>query len=127
MAELRFVMWNCSGVLPTSFPEDKLHFLRNNFSNFDVLVLLETHHKDPNELPSTLGVYKNSYDLVHTEATPDDPFAGIIVLVDKRIKIIGQAELIKGRLLNLKLKLGDDANCMSTMYGYSGKNQLLQN
>ncbi len=86
MAELKFVMWNCSGVLPTSSPEDKLHFLVNNFSNFDVLVLLETHHKDHNDFPSILDAYTNSYHLVHTEASLDDPFAGIIVLVDKRIQ-----------------------------------------
>ncbi len=121
MAELKFVMWNCSGVLPTSSPEEKLLFLVNNFSIFDVLILLETHHKDSKELPSILDAYKNSYHLIHTEASLEDPFAGIIVLVDKRVTVISQTELIQGRLLNLKLKLGDNVLCVSTMYGYTGK------
>ena len=121
MAELSFVMWNCSGVLRTASPEDKLHFLINNFSKFDVLVLLETHHGGSGGLPPILNAYKNSYHFVHTGASSGDPYAGIIVLVDKRIELLGQTELIAGRLLNIKLGFGGGVFCVSAMYGYSGK------
>ena len=39
------VMWKCSGFLSTSSASDKMDFIRVNF-DFDVLILIESHHKD---------------------------------------------------------------------------------
>ena len=125
MTEISFVMWNCSGILPSSSIEDKLHFLLNNFPNFDVLVLVETHHKNSKEIPSVLEAYKSSYTLFHTEAAEDDPYAGIVVLVTKNINVSSHTVLLRGRLLNLKLDVKGKEYSMSAFYGYSGHRATL--
>ena len=125
MTELSFVIWNCSGILPSSSIEDKLHFLLNNYPNFDVLVLVETHHKTYNEILSTLHAYNSSYTLFHTEAAQDDLYAGIVVLVTKKIKVPSHTMLVRGRFLNLKLDVKGKEYSMSAFYGYSGHNATL--
>ena len=102
MTEIRYVMWNCSGTLPTKSTDEKIDFLEmTTKNNFDILILIETHHKDENCLPTRLLRYKNTYHMIHTEASDDDPYAGIIVFVRKNWNIFQKTELIRGRLLNI--------------------------
>lgn len=122
MADINYVMWNCSGVLPTSSIEEKLTFLFTAHPNFDLLVLLETHHKDIDGIPIRLNTYRNTHNLLHTEADEDDPYGGIIVLVSKRFKILQEAVLIKGRLLNFKVKEPGTEHNISAFYGLTGNN-----
>ena len=87
MAEINFVMWNCSGILPSSSAEEKFRFLGTaTNSKFDVLVLVETHHKSIDDV-TCLSTIKNNYHIIHTEAETDDPYGGIIVLASRAFTI----------------------------------------
>ena len=124
MAEVGCVMWNCSGVMPTSSTKEKIDFLEITTKNeFDILILIETHHKDENNLPTRLLRYKSKYHMIHTEASDGDPYAGIIVFIKKDFRVLQSTELIKGRLLNMKIKhlaTGREYN-VTPIYGYTAK------
>ena len=124
MAEIKCVMWNCSGILPTSSADEKLTFLTtSSASNFDILILVETHHKHIDDIsPLFLHTYKNNFHLLHTEAQENDPYAGILVLVNKNFTILQESVLLPGRLLNFKIKLFNQEYNLSALYGYTGKN-----
>ena len=125
MAEIDFVMWNCSGVNPTATTKEKLDFLDiTTKNNFDILTLIETHHRDENILAPQLLRYKSTHHMLHTEATNEDPYAGIIMFISRDFEILQNTDLIKGRLLNTKIRhtiTGKKYN-ITLFYGYTGKN-----
>ena len=121
MTELKFVMWNCSGFLSSSSAEEKLHFLEIS-SHFDVLILVETHHKKLDDISPFFNRYSNNFTILHTEATTSDPYSGIGILVSNRFRIEGCMALYPGRLLNFKLKNSREVYNISVMYGLSGNN-----
>ncbi len=51
-----------------------------------------------------LNTYNNKYHIIQTEAHSGDPYAGIIVLVDKRFTLTNENVLLPGRLINFNLK-----------------------
>ena len=121
MADIEFAMWNCSGLLPTSSASEKIDFLQQSVSSsFDVLVLLETHHKSVADV-SILYFLKQNYHILQTEVDIDDPYGGIIVLVHKDLQIVNHSALIKGRLLNIKLRGRAQEYNLTAVYGYTGK------
>ena len=123
MAEINCVMWNCSGILPTSSADEKLEFLKTcTNSKFDILILIETHHKQLDDISSHFHIYKNNYYLLHTEATDGDPYAGIVVLINNRYTLTQCSVLLPGRLLNFKVKNKKEEYNVSALYGYTGKN-----
>jgi hypothetical protein len=99
MAGIKVVMWNCSGLLSTSSASDKIEFLDLNTS-FDILILVETHHKCFGDISTLLHTYTTTYEIFHTEAVDDDPYAGIVVLVAKSLTPVTSSVLVAGRLLN---------------------------
>ena len=119
MAEVKVVMWNCSGLLSTSSASEKMEFLGAT-SSYDILILIETHHKSLSDISTILHPHSTSYTLFHTEASPDDPYAGIAVLVSKTLGGITQSVLVPGRLINLKIDQGRGDLNLSVMYGFSG-------
>ena len=123
MAEIRCVLWNCSGLLLTSSAEEKMDFLATNTNpNFDILVLIETHHKNINDLPSRLHMLTNNFQLLHTPAGINDSYAGIVILVSNRLSIIKRSVLIPGRLLYFKVKNENEEYNISALYGYTSNN-----
>ena len=119
MTELRFVMWNCSGFLPSSSANEKLQFLESSDS-FDVLILIETHHKSIDDVKHVLHRHSSSYKLFHTVASSDDPYAGIIVLVGGAYEVSDFSVVLAGRLINFKLQYAREKYNISVMYGYPG-------
>ena len=105
MTDIKFIIWNCSGILPSTSSQKKVDFLftSTNF-NFDVMILVETHHHAINDIQSSFHTYSNSYHIVHTAADKDDSYAGIIVLIHKNFTISSEIVLIPDRLLNIKIK-----------------------
>ena len=123
MAEIKWAMWNCSGILPSSSTQTKIDFLNScNDTKFDILVLIETHHKDFAEISSLLHAYTSNSSIVQTEATVDDPYAGIVVLINKKFTLLEDTELLQGRLLNFKIQCYKKIYNITAMYGYTGKN-----
>ena len=123
MAEIKWAMWNCSGILPSSSTQTKIDFLNScNDTKFDILVLIETHHKDFAEISSLLHAYTSNSSIVQTEATVDDPYAGIVVLINKKFTLLEDTELLQGRLLNFKIQCYKKIYNITAMYGYTGNN-----
>ena len=84
MADIDYVMWNCSGVLPTGSTSEKIDFLEITTKNkFDILILIETHHTDENNVAPLLLRYKNTHHMIHTEASDGDPYSGIIMFISE--------------------------------------------
>ena len=124
MADIKCIMWNCSGILSSSSSQEKIDFLLASTDfKFDILVLVETHHKLIHDIQSTFHAYSGSYHLVHTGAENDDPYAGIIVLINKNFTVSDENVLLSGRLLNFRIKSDENREYnISAIYGFTGKN-----
>ena len=122
MAEITFALWNCSGILPTSSAKEKMDFLKSFTSTkFDVLILVETHHKFLDEILSILQTYANDRKVIHSEATVGDNYAGIAVLINTKLTLLEHTSLLPGRLLNFKVKGHKKIYNITAIYGYTGK------
>ncbi len=123
MADINCVLWNCAG-LSSSSAKEKNDFLITS-SNFDILVLVETHHKHQNDIYSSFHTYRNSYHFIQTEAVDDDPYAGIIVLVNNIFTVSDESVMVPGRLLGFKINNNNSNNNrvynVSALYGFTGK------
>ena len=119
MPGIRVGMWNCSGLLPSSFASEKMSFI-GTLADFDVLILIETHHKDLKDISPLLRSYDLTHEVLHTEAPTDDPYAGILVLVSKAYSLLNPSVLLPGRLLNFSLENGMERHNLSVLYGYTG-------
>ena len=125
MAEIKCVMWNCSGLLPTSSAEEKMKFLLQTQPSFDILVLLETHHKKREDILPYLHIYSKNFTLIHTEADEGDAYGGIAILVSNKFILSQENVLLAGRILNLKLQNGVETYNITAFYGYTGNNVSL--
>ena len=123
MAEITWGVWNCSGLLPSSSAQTKMDFL-NSYTEkkFDVLVLIETHHKARGDISSLLQTYTNDSVLIETEATQVDPYAGIAVLISNKFTLLEETTLVQGRLLNFKIQGYKKVYNVTAMYGYTSSN-----
>ena len=123
MAEIKCAMWNCSGILPTSSAKEKLDFINSCAgSPFDMLFLIETHHKVLDDITPLLHALLKDSSIAHTKASCGDPYAGIVVLINKNLDLLSHSEIIPGRLLNLSVKGNKKIYNISTIYGYTGQN-----
>ena len=123
MAEINCAMWNCSGLLPSSSAKEKMDFINSCTSNnFDILVLIETHHKLVEDISEALRRYKNKTRVIESGVLDGDSYAGIAVLISSRLTVSEETELIKGRLHNFKLKCMRKEYNVSVYYGYTSKN-----
>ena len=114
-------MWNCSGVRVSSSAQEKVDFLWSNISGpWDILILIETHHKMIEDIQPVLYTYKNNYHMMHTEAEEVDSYAGIVVFVHNRFKVEDENILLVGRLLKFTLITPKSTYHISIMYGYTG-------
>ena len=105
MAEITVALWNCSGILPTSSAKEKMDFLKSFTSTtFDILILVETHHKFLEEISPILQTYANGRKVIHSEATVGDNYAGIAVLINTKLTLLEHTSLLPGRLLNFKIR-----------------------
>ena len=123
MAEISCAMWNCSGILPTSSAKEKMDFLKTCCNvDFDVLILVETHHKLMSEISPLLHAHLKNSSRIHTPASDEDPYAGIVVLVSNRVKLLENTEVLPGRILNFKIQGSRKVYNISAVYGYTSKN-----
>ena len=107
MAALKIVAWNCSGLRADSpTTPAKMSFLETQYpqSAFDILTLLETHHRHDQDFPSLLQSYAITHHLIDTPADPRDHFGGIVVLIRKSFTILTSDIFIPGRILTLTIQ-----------------------
>ena len=128
MAEITVALWNCSGILPSSSAGEKMDFLKSFTSTkFDVLILVETHHKVLEEISPLLQTYDNDRTVIHSEATVADNYAGIAVLINNKLTLLEHTSVLPGRLLNFKLKCHRKIYNITAFYGYTGKSASRNN
>ena len=119
MNEIRCAVWNCSGFLPSSSAKEKLDFVKCcNSTTFDILILVETHHKTLDEISSLLHTYASGR-VIHTAATEGDHYAGIAVLINTRLELVEHTDLLPGRLLNFEIKGLQRVYNITAMNGYT--------
>ena len=122
MAEITCAMWNCSGLLPTSSAREKMDFIKScNSQRYDILVLIETHHKILDEISPFLKTYSNDSKIIHSAATAGDHYAGIAILISNKFSLLNQTSLIQGRLLNFRIRGYKKVYNVTAFYGYTGK------
>ena len=108
MASFHVKSWNCRGIKarsPSTPP--KLDFLETQFNShpFDILVLLETHHKDMQDLPPLLHGFGLTHHFLHSPTQAPDTHCGVIVVIDKTLFDIIDSDLsIPGRLITATLR-----------------------
>lgn len=117
-------MWNCSGLRSTSSASEKIEFVEVN-TPFDILILVETHHKNFSDISTLFHTYTNTHHIFQTEAPENDPYAGIVILASKALVAVTPSELVAGRLFNLKFRDGSRPFNLSAIYGYTGTNATL--
>ena len=79
-------------------------FFENNFKNdFDIFFFLETHHMTEDEIPAEILRYGNTHHIIHSTATENEKYTGIIGLISKDYEIKNENHLIQGRILNIKI------------------------
>ena len=108
MTSLRIIQWNCGGLNPSNKSTPlKLGAFDKNFPNasFDIATFVETHHKTDSDFPELIKILNVSHHCIHTPATKDDTFAGIIVLISKHLKVTNSDILIPGRLINFQIDI----------------------
>ena len=106
MAEFKVAMWNCGGLrASTATTPDKIIKLQQTIGNkFDVLVLLETHHRDKESIPMEINRYSPHYTIVHTPVPEGEQSTGVIILVHTDYVLLRSQTLIAGRLLNINIQ-----------------------
>ena len=122
MAEITVALWNCSGILPSSSAREKMDFLKSfTSSKFDILILIETHHKVLQEISPLLQTYASDRTVIHSEATVTDNYAGIAVLINTKLTLLEHTSVLPGRILNFKFKSHKKIYNITAFYGYTGK------
>ena len=121
MASLNCVLWNCAGILRTGAAGEKVEFLMNSIPSFDILVLIETHHSEIDDIQPLFHGYSGSYELLDSGKTEGDPYAGILILVSKQLCITHQTVVMPGRIVNFQITFGVDTFNISAIYGYTGQ------
>lgn len=123
MGEVNFAFWNCSGIVSSSSLKEKVDFMNSCLSaKLDVIILIETHHKVLSEISALPLTYLSSSHIIQTGVNDGDPYAGIAVLISNRFTLIEHTELVKGRLLNFKVKSQQKVYNITVLYGYTGRN-----
>ena len=105
MGSIKGFSWNCGGLRRSAASTySKVMFFEKNFKNdFDFFFFLETHHKDENEIPNELLRYEDTHHIIHSETDTHETHSGIIGLIRKKYTVIENEELVKGRILRIKL------------------------
>ena len=119
MAEMKVAVWNCSGLLSSTSALEKVKFLQV-CPSFDILILIETHHRNFQDIQPRLHSFSLSFNFFHTEATSDDPYAGIVILVSNRLSLKSDSVLLPGRIINLRIENNREEFNLSAIYGYTG-------
>ena len=102
MAEITWAPWSCSGLLPTSSPQTNVDFLISyKDTKLDIAILVQTHHKDFQEISSLLQTFMNSTCIIQTETTEGDPYTGIAVLISNKFTLLEPSNVGNYSILSL--------------------------
>jgi hypothetical protein len=101
-----YIHWNVRGIndkLRRKGKVSKIISLIQKPQDTVLINLQETHLQSNEDIPPKFFEYKHLYHIIPSHATPTDIGSGILMFVNKREEIIFQEELVKGRILILKI------------------------
>ena len=107
MASLSINSWNCRGLNAGSANTQlKMDFLESHFSSrpFDILGLVETHHRNEDHFPPLIREYALTHHLSHTPMQASDSCGGIVVVYSKLFTVLDTSVPLPGRILTLTLQ-----------------------
>ena len=101
--------WNPGGLGSSSktIANQKINLIKDYLlypNKLNVLVIVETHLKNEDDLPQQLKKFEHIYHIKQTKATISDTFAGIAVFINKKYEYLKMEVLIEGRLLYVQVK-----------------------
>ena len=106
MAVPKVLAWNCGGLKAHSgHANDKALYFEKEFGvNFHMAFFLETHQKSAEEVPEELLRYKQTHHIILSPAPENESHSGILALISRDYQVLEIKELIKGRILNVKVR-----------------------
>ena len=106
MAVPKVLAWNCGGLRSHSASSSKkaLYFEKEFSTNFHMAFFLETHLKSKDEIPRELLRYENTHQVILSPTSESESYGGILALISHEYLVLDTKELVKGRVLNIKLK-----------------------
>ena len=110
MADLKIVLWNCSGLRTSAnFTAHKMGFFDKELpnANFAIAIFVETHHRGEDDFPQLIREYTHTHKVIHTPTPINHSHSGVILLIRKDLDIISSIVKIPGRLLNVKFRYKD--------------------
>ena len=106
MAVPKVLAWNCGGLKAHSGHADEkaLYFEKEFGVNFHMAFFLETHQKSAEEVPEELLRYEHTHHIILSPTPENESHSGILALISLDYQILEIKELIKGRILNVKVR-----------------------
>ena len=107
MNDLKFVLWNCSGLRATAnTTAHKMGFLDKELPNasFAIAVLVETHHKGEEDFPPLFSEYMVTHNLIHSPTPPNHSHSGIVIFIRKDLDLISHTVVTDGRIINFRFR-----------------------
>ena len=106
MSSLKVILWNGSGIRPSSHTtKQKLDFFDKEFanSNFAIAAFVETHLKQDDDLPTQIKIHSTHYQIINEPTSPSETHAGILVLVHEDFQISRTSVIQPGRMITCHL------------------------
>ena len=101
-----YIHWNVRGIndkLRRKGKVSKIISLLQKPQDTVLINLQETHLQSNEDIPPKFYEYKHLYHIIPSFASPGDSGSGILIFVNKREEVILREELVKGRIVILKI------------------------
>ena len=126
MAPFKVLVWNCGGLRDTAVSQNKAFFFEKDYKNdFDAAFFVETHHKDQTDFPRQILRFQKTHHIIHSPVGLNESHTGIIGLISHDYEILEQTELLRGRMLNVKIHRKSDKKKKSLTAVYLPTNNKL--
>ena len=119
-----YIHWNVRGINDKSRRSGKINkiiSLLQKPKGTELINLQETHLQSNDDIPQKFFEYKHLYHIIPSFASPQDSGLGILIFVNKAEEIILQKELVKGRIIILKIRntVTKEIKSIISIYGKS--------
>ena len=111
MIELKFALWNCSGLRASAgSTAQKMGYFDKLLpeADFAVAVFVETHHREERDFPPLIHEYISTHHYLHSPTPPDRSHCAIVLLIHKQFTILRSQDVDPGRWINVHFKHADE-------------------
>ena len=103
----KVICWNSAGIRAScKTTPAKIAYFDNKFpnANFAIAAFIETHHKNEDDFPEQLKLYKTTHNIIHSPTHTNETHGGIIIIISKEYDITKKQMIIPGRFINITVK-----------------------